>query len=103
MKLKAAFMFIAPAGEDGGQVVRSWTCTPAVDVLTVGVSSYAQAVDVAKKVVTEDGCVCIELCGGFGNEGTALIAKAVNVPVGVVRFDIHPGLNNASGDTVFGS
>ena len=49
----------------------------------------------------EDGCVAIELCGGFGYEGAAMVARTVKVPVGVVRFDIHPGLGNASGDGIF--
>ncbi len=102
MKLKAAFIFVAPAGDnDSSEVQRSWTCTSAVDVLTVGVSSYEQGVEAAKQVVAEDGCVCIELCAGFGHKGAAMIAAAVDVPVGVVRFDVHPGLGNVSGDKAF--
>ena len=33
-----------------------------------------------------------------------LIVEAVEgkIPVGVVRFDIHPGLGNRSGDALFG-
>ena len=57
--------------------------------------------EAAQKAVDEDGCVAIELCGGFGYEGAAMVARAVKVPVGVVRFDIHPGLGNASGDGIF--
>jgi len=103
MKLKAAFIFITP-GEEGASApveYQNWTRTPGVDLLTVGVTSYAQGVSVAKKVVDEDGCACIELCGGFGLEGAAAVARAVSVPVGVVRFDVHPGLGNVSGDKVF--
>ncbi len=102
MKIKGAFMFIAPSGEEGAKVKSSWTCTESVDVLTIGVSSYKQAVEMAEKVVKDEGCTCIELCAGFGHEGAAMVAKAVNVPVGVVRFDTHPGLNNVSGDKIFG-
>jgi len=54
-----------------------------------------------KELVEKEGIGAIELCGGFGNAGTARIAAAVKVPVGAVRFDIHPGLGNASGDTLF--
>ena len=103
MKLKAAFIFITP-GEEGAAApveYQNWTRTPGVDLLTVGVTSYAQGVSVAKKIVDEDGCACIELCGGFGLEGAAAVARAVSVPVGVVRFDVHPGLGNVSGDKVF--
>lgn len=57
---------------------------------------------VAKELV-EQGIKAIELCGGFGNVGVSLVADAVQckVPVGVVRFDIHPELQNRSGDIVF--
>ena len=51
-----------------------------------------------------EGIGAIELCGGFGNIGAAKITEAVErkVPVGVVKFDLHPGLGNKSGDEVFG-
>ncbi|GAB7078778.1 DUF6506 family protein [Megalodesulfovibrio paquesii] len=97
--LKAAFMFIAPEADP--EAHRSWTRTPKVNLLAVAVSSYEQAVEVAKKLVAEEGIVAIELCGGFGNIGTARVAESVKVPVGVVRFDIHPGLGNVSGDALF--
>ena len=90
--LKAAFLFIAPGADPAAH--RQWVCTPAVHVLAIAVSTYAQA---------EEGIAAFELCGGFGHEGAARVAAAVNVPVGVVRFDGHPGLGNASGDSLFGS
>ncbi len=103
MKLKAAFIFLSPRGDSNGVKAehRSWTRTAGVDLLTIGVSSYREAVEAAQKAVNEDGCAAIELCGGFGHEGVCMVAKAVSVPVGVVRFDIHPGLGNASGDGFF--
>ena len=103
MKLKAAFIFLTKAepGADASAEYRNWTRTPAVDLLAIGVSSYEQAVTAAQRAVREEGCACIELCGGFGVQGTALVSRAVEVPVGVVRFDIHPGLDNASGDGIF--
>ena len=103
MKLKAAFIFLSPRGEGTSVQAehRSWTRTPGVDLLTIGVSSYREAVEAAQKAVNDEGCAAIELCGGFGHEGAALVARAVKVPVGVVRFDIHPGLGNVSGDGVF--
>ncbi|WP_240824238.1 DUF6506 family protein [Desulfovibrio sp. UIB00] len=103
MKLKAAFIFLSPRGEGNGVKAehRSWTRTPGVELLTIGVTSYREAVEAAQKAVDEDGCVAIELCGGFGYEGAAMVARAVKVPVGVVRFDIHPGLGNVSGDGIF--
>ncbi|OXS28240.1 MAG: hypothetical protein BCS36_00670 [Desulfovibrio sp. MES5] len=103
MKLKAAFIFLTKmeSGGDSPAEYRNWTRTPAVDLLSIGVATYAQAVAAAQKAVNEEGCVCIELCGGFGVQGTALVSRAVQVPVGVVRFDVHPGLGNVSGDGIF--
>lgn len=99
--LKAAFVFVAPQAEPDQH--RQWIETPALHLLTIGVKDYAAAVATCKKLVEEEGVKAIELCGGFGNRGTAMIAEAVGegVAVGVVRFDVHPGLGNVSGDTIF--
>lgn len=100
MALKAAFIFIAPNTDPA--IHRSVVETEAVTLISVGVSSYEAAVDTALKLVDE-GVAAIELCGGFGNRGTAMISEAVKgkAAVGVVRFDIHPGLENKSGDEIF--
>ena len=97
--LKAAFMFIAPEADPAEN--RTWIKTPKVHLLTIGVGGYDQAASVARKIVAEEGIAAIELCGGFGHAGAARVAEAVDVPVGVVRFDTHPGLGNASGDSIF--
>ncbi len=98
--LKAAFIFIAPEADP--RTHQSWIKTPAVHLLAVGVKNYEQAVVTAERLVSEEGIAAIELCGGFGSAGTAKVAAAVKVPVGVVRFDVHPGLGGKSGDTLFG-
>lgn len=100
--LKAAFVFIAPEADPAKH--RQWIKTPMVHLLTVGVKNYAEAVATCKELVKNEGVKAIELCGGFGNHGTALVAEALGegVAVGVVRFDVHPGLGNVSGDTIFG-
>ena len=97
--LKAAFIFLAP--ETDSSTDRNWVRTPAVELLAVAVSNYAQAESLARELVQNEGIAAIELCGGFGSVGTARIAEAVDVPVGAVRFDIHPGLHNVSGDMLF--
>ncbi|BCS87164.1 DUF6506 family protein [Pseudodesulfovibrio sediminis] len=97
--LKAAFIFIAPGGDPA--LHRSWVLTDGVELLAIAVSNYGQAEKLAKELVEKEGIAAIELCGGFGAQGTARVAAAVEVPVGVVRFDSHPGLGNASGDTLF--
>jgi hypothetical protein len=101
MSLKAAFIFVAPEADP--KTNRQWVKTKEVEVLTVAVKDYAQAVDLAKELVQSEGIKAIELCGGFGHQGAALIQKAVagKAAVGVVRFDIHPGLGNKSGDELF--
>lgn len=99
--LKAAFLFVAP--ETNPDVHRHWVKPPKVHLLVVGVADYQQAAATAKVLVEKEGIGAIELCGGFGNRGSAFVAEAVgrSIPVGVVRFDVHPGLGNVSGDIFF--
>ncbi len=101
MSVKAAFIFVAP--ENDYNQHRATIDSPVVQLSVVGVKNYEEAVDVALKLV-DDGITAIELCAGFGNEGTAMIAKAVGdkALVGVVRFDLHPAFNHQSGDKLFG-
>ena len=98
--MKAAFMFLAPGTDPKKH--RSIVVTEAVEVITVGVASYDAAVEEVEALIQE-GVVAIELCGGFGHVGTARIVEAARsrAAIGVVRFDIHPGLDNQSGDGIF--
>ncbi len=100
MKVKAAFLFVAP--QTDSNVHQAVIETPAIILKVIGVENYEQGVQVAKALV-EEGIGAIELCAGFGNEGTALISKAVGekAQVGVVRFDAHPAFGFKSGDTLF--
>lgn len=68
----------------------------------VGCSNYDQAAQIAKELV-DKGCTAIELCAGFGNEGIAKIQKSVgpHIPVGAVKFDLHPLFGFTSGDQQF--
>ncbi len=97
--LKAAFVFLA-RGADGARD-RSIVKTEGVELHTIGVETYEEAAKVAKQLCKEN-FGAIELCAGFGHRGTAVIAEAVDgkIPIGVVRFDIHPGIDNKSGDTL---
>jgi len=100
MTLKAAFLFIAPQADPVKH--RAVVNTPMVELTTVGVKDYIEAKKVAVDLVRE-GIVAIELCGGFGINGAALVNQAVGdkAAVGVVRFDNHPGLGFKSGDSIF--
>ena len=100
MALKAAFIFLAPQVDP--QVHRQTVITPAVELTAVAVNNYAEAVRVCQELVAE-GIAAFELCGGFGNIGTGMIAEALQgkAAVGVVRFDGHPGLEGKSGDELF--
>lgn len=99
-KLKAAFIFLAPGAEP--EKHKSIISTEGVELHVIGVKNYDEACKVAKEIVKE-GIAAIELCGGFGNTGVAKVSEAVEykIPIGVVRFDIHPGLDNKSGDKFF--
>ncbi len=100
MALKAAFIFVAPEADPGKH--RAVVQTPVVELTVVGVKDYQSAAEVAEELVAQ-GVGAIELCGGFGIEGTAEVKKAVKdkAVVGVVRFDHHPGLDFKSGDELF--
>ncbi|MDR3589228.1 MAG: DUF6506 family protein [Negativicutes bacterium] len=98
--LKAAFIFLAP--EADSQKHRAVVETPAVKLTVVGVQDYGEAEKAVQELVGQ-GYVAIELCGGFGVEGTARVKRAVSgkAAVGAVRFDGHPGLGGKSGDELF--
>ena len=100
MKVRAAFMFVAP--EVDYKIHKTVVDTPVVHLTVVGVKNYAEAVTVAKELVAQ-GIQAIELCAGFGNEGTALVSQAVKgkAAVGAVKFDHHPGFGFKSGDELF--
>jgi hypothetical protein len=93
-------MFVAP--EVDYEVHRTVLETPVVNLTIVGVKNYSEAEAVAIELVSK-GIEAIELCAGFGNEGIALVSKAVNgkASVGAVKFDNHPGLGFKSGDELF--
>lgn len=100
MKLKAAFIFVAPDADS--KIHRSIIDTPVVELTSVGVKDYQQAEELVSELISS-GISAIELCGGFGSEGVARVSKAVKgrAAVGVVRFDNHPGLEFQSGDQIF--
>lgn len=100
MKLKAAFIFIATEANPNKH--RTVVDTPNVALTVVGVDNYQKAEKVAIELA-EEGITAIELCAGFGIEGTAIINKAVKgkAIVGAVRFDNHPGFGFKSGDDLF--
>lgn len=100
MPLKGAFIFIAPQGDP--DVHKSVIDTGEVILTTVAVNSYEKAVETAR-TLADEGVSAIELCGGFGNKGTFMVAEAMKgkAAVGAIRFDIHPGLGNKSGDEFF--
>lgn len=100
MKVNAAFIFVA--SEVDCHVHRTVLDTPVVNLTVVGVKNYLEGVKVAKELA-DTGVKALELCAGFGNEGTAMVAKAVRgkASVGSVKFDFHPGFDFKSGDELF--
>ena len=85
-KVTWAFIFLNPE------------CDPAVDklemmhegnrLLIYGTASVEQGMEVAKKIMEEDDCVLIELCGGYGEDGAQKIIESVDgkIPVGYVTY-----------------
>lgn len=102
MKVKAAFIFVAP--ETDYRTHRTVIKTPALTLDVVGVRNYTEGVQIAKELVN-GGVKALELCAGFGNEGIAMISRAVKgkASVGAVKFDHHPGFDFKSGDELFNS
>jgi hypothetical protein len=98
--MEAAFIFIAPEADAAKHTARIET--PVVKLTIVGVKNYEEAVTVARALL-DKGVTAFELCAGFGNEGVALVSKALEgkAQVGAVRFDAHPGLGFKSGDALF--
>ena len=98
--LEAAFIFIAPGADPA--VHRGVVETPGVRLTSIGVATYEQGAAAAAEMAGA-GCTAIELCGGFGIRGTYLVEQAVHgrARVGAVRFDLHPGVENKSGDELF--
>ena len=98
--LVAAFIFIAPGADPA--IHRATVETPGVKLTSIGVSTYEEGVAAAVEMA-DKGCGAIELCGGFGIRGIYLVQEAVKgkARVGAVRFDLHPGLDNKSGDELF--
>ena len=73
-RTKVAFIFVT---EDANPVVNhSLVFTPGVEFHTVGVPDFASGAAEAAKF-SDAGFVLIELCAGFGEEGTALVVDAV--------------------------
>ena len=80
-----AFIYTAPGMPSDGKrdVVDSGSCK----TVLVGVPDVAAAIPLAATLVDE-GVQLIELCGGFGPAGSAMILEAVagRVPIGSVAY-----------------
>lgn len=100
MVLKAAFLFVAPGADY--HIHKTSVITPEVELTVVGVSDYEMAMKATEELIAA-GIEAIELCGGFGDRGTSLVKQTARgrAVIGVVRFDIHPGLGGKSGDDLF--
>ncbi len=82
MTLKAAFIFLAP--EVDPKKDRQTLITPQVELTAVSVGSYQEVEGVATELVNQE-IEAIELCGGFGNKGTARIVDAV-----AGKYEVYP-------------
>lgn len=101
-KIKLAYIFLAPGADPAKN--NAIVDTPSITTWIAAVSNYNQGVETAKEMVAKHGVTGIELCGGFGHRGNAMVRDAVKgkAEVGSVRFDFHPALDYKSGDDLFG-
>lgn len=97
---ECAFIYVAPGLNPAEQ--RAVIPSSDINMNVVGCATYSEACQVAKEMVAK-GCTAIELCAGFGNEGIAMIKKAVGpgIAVGAIKFDFHPAFGFRSGDEIF--
>ena len=56
-------------------------------LLVYGCETVEEGCKVAKRIVEEEGCTLIELCGGFGAEGAKEVIRAVEGKVTVGYID----------------
>ncbi len=56
--------------------------------LIYGVNTVEQGCEIAKKIVDEEECMLIELCGGFAATGAEKVIDAIGnkVPVGHIEY-----------------
>ncbi|MFA7662093.1 MAG: DUF6506 family protein [Anaerovoracaceae bacterium] len=99
MKRKVCFMFVSASITD---TIRTEMEYGPGMMIVIGVKNYQVACEEALKVA-EEGVILLELCGGFGTVGHAMVTQAVKgkCQVGVVRFDNHPGFDGDTGDSRF--
>ncbi len=81
------FGFIVTGGQLDPRIHRHVMKSPVFEMISVGVSTASQGVEVAQELVKE-GVQLIELCGGFGPRWTARVIDAIDgkVPVGSVGY-----------------
>jgi hypothetical protein len=88
MGLKALYMFINPKLDSNKH--RAEIETPENGkMFFIGVNSIEEGIKIAESFV-QDGIELIELCGGFGYEGTARIQNALGdkIPVGIMVHQV---------------
>lgn len=96
---KCGFIYVAPGLDP--EKARAFIPADQIEMTVVGCSNYNEAVQVARDMVAT-GIGAVELCAGFGFEGTAMVKKAIpGIPVGSVKFDFHPAFDFKTGDDMF--
>lgn len=66
MKLQAAFIFLVG---DADGTIQAVVSTPGIELHAIGCRNDDEAVS-AFKMCVADGVTAVELCAGFGNEGS---------------------------------
>jgi hypothetical protein len=83
-----AFIFKTDEGNGAGGQLKTVLNHGADRLLVYGVNTIEQGKAIAGKIVEEDGCMLIELCGGFTASGAKEVIDAIGnkIPVGHIEY-----------------
>ena len=83
-----AFIFRTDEGDSSGGKMHTVLNHGNDRLLVYGVNTIEQGMEIAKKLVNEENCMMIELCGGFTAAGAQRVIDAIEnkVPVGHIDY-----------------
>ncbi len=88
MAKKVTWAFIFRSDNANSEVDKAVMLHDGNRLLTYGCNTIEEGVAVAKRIVEEEDCLLIELCGGFGKDGAQKVIEGIGgkVPVGYITY-----------------